>query len=154
MAGVGPGGSARADVTSWFSVRPSPLDSGGCPRGDSCAGSLGQAGEPLRRGARCGSARVYLRRRRLGKDEPTTFQEIVVRPLSGREDGRGEDGVPFEIALASGDVVRVPASFDETALARLLDVLARTRACCGASRRACGCTLRPSPSTDAKAPIA
>jgi hypothetical protein len=33
----------------------------------------------------------------------------------------------FEIVLASGDVVRVPSSFDGVALARLLDVLARSR---------------------------
>jgi transposase-like protein len=68
--------------------------------------------------------RVYLWRRRLGNAEPTTFQEIVVRPSLS-----AHDGAPFEIALASGDVVRVPASFDQAALACLLDVLARARAC-------------------------
>ena len=72
--------------------------------------------------------RIYAWRRRLGKAEPTTFQEIVVHPSMGRI-GSDEDGALFEIALVSGDVVRVPASFDEGALARLLGVLARTRAC-------------------------
>jgi transposase-like protein len=71
--------------------------------------------------------RIYLWRRRLGKAEPTTFQEIVVRSSSARAESR--DGAPFEVALASGDVVRVPASFDETALARLLGVLVRAREC-------------------------
>jgi hypothetical protein len=36
---------------------------------------------------------------------------------------------PFEVVLASGVVVRVPASFDAVALVRLLDVLAQARAC-------------------------
>lgn len=72
--------------------------------------------------------RVYLWRRRLGKAEPTTFQEIVVRPSSPMSGGK-RDATAFEVALPSGDVVRVPASFDEEALARLLDVLARVRAC-------------------------
>ena len=72
--------------------------------------------------------RVYLWRRRLGKAEPTTFQEIVVRPSSRMVDGN-RDGTPFEVALVSGLVVRVPASFDEEALARLLNVLARVAGC-------------------------
>jgi transposase-like protein len=72
--------------------------------------------------------RVYLWRRRLGKAEPTTFQQIVIRPSSDDDDNRRGDA-PFEIALASGHVVRVPASFNETGLARLLDVLARARGC-------------------------
>jgi Transposase len=72
--------------------------------------------------------RVYLWRRRLGEAEPTTFQEIVVRSSSSPADGHGH-GAPFEVALASGVVVRVPVSFDETALARLLDVLARAGGC-------------------------
>src|SRR5271163_4957311 len=62
--------------------------------------------------------RVYLWRRRLGAAEPTTFQEIVVRPPTGRL-----EVAPFEIVLASGDIVRVPPSFEAAALARLLDVL-------------------------------
>jgi transposase-like protein len=72
--------------------------------------------------------RVYLWRRRLGEAEPTTFQEIVVRPPSAHFDTVPHHA-PFEIALVSGDVVRVPPSFDAAALARLLDVLVRARSC-------------------------
>src|SRR5271165_853427 len=63
--------------------------------------------------------RVYLWRRRLGGAEPTTFQELIVRPRAIRPSPEAE-GCPFEIVLASGAVVRVPPSFDATALARLL----------------------------------
>jgi transposase-like protein len=72
--------------------------------------------------------RVYLWRRRLGKAEPTTFREIVVHASPSRADGPRGDAA-FEIALTSGIVVRVPASFDEAALARLLEVLVRVREC-------------------------
>jgi transposase-like protein len=68
--------------------------------------------------------RLYAWRRRLGGAEPTTFQEILVRPTEIRL-----DVAPFEIALASGDVVRVPPSFNAEGLARLLNVLSRPRAC-------------------------
>jgi transposase-like protein len=71
--------------------------------------------------------RVYLWRRRLGEAEPTLFQEIVVHPAAQRAPDAA--GNPFEIVLASGDVVRVPPSFDGAALARLLEVLAQVRAC-------------------------
>jgi transposase-like protein len=69
--------------------------------------------------------RVYLWRRRLGRAERTTFQELVVHSPALRH----STGSAFEIVLASGDVVRVPASFDSVALARLLEVLAQARAC-------------------------
>jgi hypothetical protein len=72
--------------------------------------------------------RVYLWRRRLGGAEPTTFQELIVRP-SARRAVSDAAGNSFEIVLASGDVVRVPACFDGAALARLLEVLAQVRAC-------------------------
>jgi transposase-like protein len=65
--------------------------------------------------------RVYAWRRRLGGAERTTFQELVVRPPL--------DAAPFEVALTSGDIVRVPPSFDAAALARLLDVMLKARAC-------------------------
>jgi transposase-like protein len=71
--------------------------------------------------------RVYLWRRRLGGAERTTFQELVVRAPAGRF-AAAESGT-FEIVLASGDVVRVPPSFDSTALGRLLEVLAQARRC-------------------------
>ena len=69
--------------------------------------------------------RVYLWRRRLGKAEPTIFQELIVRPAAVRDVA----GNSFELDLASGDMVRVPPSFDGAALARLLEVLAQVRAC-------------------------
>jgi Transposase len=62
--------------------------------------------------------RLYAWRRRLGGAEPTTFQELVVRPSSEMS-----LGPPFEIVLPSGVVVRVPTSFDSAALERLLTVL-------------------------------
>ena len=72
--------------------------------------------------------RVYLWRRRLGGGELPTFEELMVRPAAVRAipDAAGNS---FEIVLASGDVVRVPPSFDGAALARLLEVLAQVRAC-------------------------
>jgi hypothetical protein len=72
--------------------------------------------------------RVYLWRRRLGGAEPTTFQELIVRPAARRVVADTADN-GFEIVLATGDLVRVPPSFDGTALARLLEVLAQVRAC-------------------------
>jgi hypothetical protein len=70
--------------------------------------------------------RVYLWRRRLGKAEPTTFQELAVRPVPRISITDGD--ASFELVLRSGVVVRVPASFDAAALERLLEVL-RTGAC-------------------------
>jgi hypothetical protein len=70
--------------------------------------------------------RLYAWRRRLGKAEPTTFRELTVRPSPRISVVDGE--APFEIALPSRVVVRVPASFNAAALARLLEVL-QARAC-------------------------
>jgi hypothetical protein len=65
--------------------------------------------------------RVYLWRRRLGASaERTTFRELVVRPDASDR---------FEILLRSGTTVRVPASFDDDSLARLLGVLSRAGEC-------------------------
>jgi len=93
--------------------------------------ALQRSGKPVRAFAAehgLDPQRVYLWRRRLGVAEGTTFQELMVHPVQrGRE--ANADGAPFEIALASGDVVRVPPSFEATALARLLDILVRARAC-------------------------
>lgn len=77
--------------------------------------------------------RVYLWRRRLGarplgEAERTTFRELIVRPREAHPSAEGQ-GAAFEVVLASGDVVRVPPSFDATGLARLLEVLGRARAC-------------------------
>ena len=72
--------------------------------------------------------RLYQWRCRLGKAERTTFHEITVRPpVTVAERRMGSE--PFEIGLPSGAVLRVPASFDSDALARLLDVLSRARSC-------------------------
>ncbi|MBA3844476.1 MAG: hypothetical protein H0X39_17975 [Actinobacteria bacterium] len=70
--------------------------------------------------------RLYAWRRRLGGAEPTTFQELIVRPPPRLSLAAG--AAAFELALPTGLVVRVPASFDASALDRLLGVLER-RAC-------------------------
>ena len=67
--------------------------------------------------------RLYAWRRRLGGAEPTTFQELIVRPSP--RISLTESAAAFELALPSGVVVRVPASFDASALDRLLGVLER-----------------------------
>jgi len=72
--------------------------------------------------------RVYLWRRRLSGAERTTFQELIVRPPA-RRSAADTEGTPFELVLASGEVVRVPPSFDSAPLGRLLEVLAQVRAC-------------------------
>ena len=72
--------------------------------------------------------RLYQWRRRLGGAERTTFHEIVVRPPSRTLESNASHE-PFEIALPSGDMVRVPASFEASSLLRLLQVLSRTRSC-------------------------
>jgi transposase-like protein len=72
--------------------------------------------------------RVYLWRRRLGKAEPTTFQELAVRPAPVPVEDMSADA-PFEIVLASGHVLRVPSSFDTRTLARLIDVLGKAGMC-------------------------
>lgn len=72
--------------------------------------------------------RLYSWRRRLGGAEPTTFQELIVRPplpVHERDDGDAR----FEIALPSGVVLRVPPGFDAAAFERLLSVLLKARAC-------------------------
>ena len=58
--------------------------------------------------------------------EPTRFQELIVRPSAWISVVDGD--APFEVALSSGVVVRVPASFNAAALKRLLEVL-QARAC-------------------------
>jgi transposase-like protein len=70
--------------------------------------------------------RLYSWRRRLGKAEPTRFQEVIVRPAARISVTDGE--APFEVVLASGVIVRVPMSFNAAALERLLEVV-RTGAC-------------------------
>jgi hypothetical protein len=70
--------------------------------------------------------RVYAWRRRLGASaERTTFQELVVRAGATKADASDR----YEVVLASGTTVRVPASFDADTLERLLEVLSRAGAC-------------------------
>jgi hypothetical protein len=71
--------------------------------------------------------RLYVWRRRVASGDRTTFRELIVRPSA--PSARDGAGLPFEIVLASGVVVRMPPSFDATALARLLEVLTQARAC-------------------------
>lgn len=64
--------------------------------------------------------------RRVAGGDRTRFREVIARPS---EPG-ARLGASFEIVLASGDVVRVPPSFDATALERLREILVRgARAC-------------------------
>jgi hypothetical protein len=70
--------------------------------------------------------RIYMWRRRLGASaERSTFQELVVRAGATTADASDR----FEVVLASGTTIRVPASFDVDALERLLNVLSRAGAC-------------------------
>jgi transposase len=88
--------------------------------------ALEQSGKPVATFAAehgLDAQRLYAWRRRLGGAEPTTFQELIVRPSPA-----ASLGDPFEIVLPSGVVVRVPISFDAVALERLLTVL-RAGAC-------------------------
>jgi transposase-like protein len=93
--------------------------------------ALARSGKPVRVFATehgLDPQRLYLWRRRLGEAERTTFQELTIRPLT-RGSVADAESSPFEIVLASGDLVRVPRSFDGAALSRLLEVLAQVRAC-------------------------
>jgi transposase-like protein len=75
--------------------------------------------------------RLYLWRRRFASvagGDATTFQELTVPPSRASSVDRGVTAA-FEIVLASGVVVRVPASFDMVSLERLLHVLTRAHAC-------------------------
>lgn len=75
--------------------------------------------------------RLYLWRRRfaaVAEGDTTSFRELTVYP-SSRRPLISSEAVAFEIALGSGVVIRVPASFDADALARLLEVVTRVGAC-------------------------
>ena len=89
--------------------------------------ALERSGKPIRVFAEehgLDPQRLYAWRRRVARGDRTTFRELIVRPSSSVA-MRGEAGAAFEIALPSGVVVRVGASFDDAALARLLGVVAR-----------------------------
>jgi hypothetical protein len=66
-------------------------------------------------GIREGTLRVWQQRERAAK-RSARFVEVVER---------GETAAPFEVELASGRRLRVPAGFDEAALLRLLAALER-----------------------------
>src|SRR6266436_3843977 len=91
--------------------------------------ALDRSGQPVSVFAaehRLDAQRVYVWRRRLGRIGSagagrSTFRELVVRAAAPPSIVSAV-GVGFEIVLASGAVVRVPASFDSDALARLLEV--------------------------------
>lgn len=92
--------------------------------------ALERSGKPLRTFAEehgLDPQRLYFWRRRVAVGDRTTFQEVIVRPSPIPSEIAEE--APFEIVLGSGAVVRVPPSFDATALTRLLDVLAQARGC-------------------------
>jgi transposase-like protein len=92
--------------------------------------ALEQSGQSVRvfaEGHGLDPQRLYVWRRRLGKAEPTTFRELIVRP--SLPVAAEECGARFELVLPSGVVLRVPSRFDVSALERLLAVLAEARAC-------------------------
>ncbi|MDP9036549.1 MAG: hypothetical protein M3O50_17240 [Myxococcota bacterium] len=70
--------------------------------------------------------RIYPLATAARRSEHTTFRELIVRTDARHGDAKV---TAFEIALASGAVVRVPQSFNGAALAGLLEVLAQVRAC-------------------------
>lgn len=93
--------------------------------------ALARSGKPLRVFAEehgLDPQRVYQWRRRVAGGDSTTFRELIVGRSSASSARDGNES-PFEIVLASGVVIRVPASFDAASLARLLDVLVQARAC-------------------------
>lgn len=63
--------------------------------------------------------RLYDWRRRLQREEapPTSFVEVVARPAAIPET------CVFEVVVANGAVVRVPSSFDDAGLRRLLAIV-------------------------------
>ena len=76
--------------------------------------------------------RLWRWRRRLAAPGVTAFEEIVRRDVAPTLDGGAtspSERERFEIVLGSGRVVRVPASFDATALRHLLTIVDEGRAC-------------------------
>ena len=71
-------------------------------------------------------------RRQLGTTTATAFEEIVRHDAAPGLDGEvlpPPERERFEIVLTSGRVVRVPASFDGTALRQLLIIVDEARPC-------------------------
>jgi len=77
--------------------------------------------------------RLWRWRRQLGMPSATAFEEIVRRDAVSILEGQATapasaSAERFEIVLVSGRVVRVPASFDATALRHLLAIVDEGRA--------------------------
>lgn len=71
-------------------------------------------------------------RRRLGAAVAPAFEEVPLQEVGAAITGDARAGAQherFEIVLASGRVVRVPESFDVSALRRLLVVVDEVSAC-------------------------
>jgi len=78
--------------------------------------------------------RLWRWRRQIGTSAPAAFEEIVGHDAASMLRGEAKAGAPVgaersEIVLASGRVVRVPPSFDATALRQLLAIVDEVRAC-------------------------
>ena len=88
---------------------------------------LEASGQPLAQFARergIASWRLYEERRKArrgGSGRSRRRGRAKFTPVSVTEDGRAE---PLELVLSAGHRVRIPAGFDETALRRLMGVLA------------------------------
>jgi transposase-like protein len=74
--------------------------------------------------------RLYLWRRRLGKAEAITFQELVVRPEERTALRVGDEaGERVEVVLPCGVVLRVAETIDAKVLRRLVGALSDTSPC-------------------------
>jgi hypothetical protein len=72
----------------------------------------------LREGLNSHTAWRWKKRLRGTTPAATSFASVVVEHASGR-------GAPFELVTATGLSLRIPADFDEAALARLVALLGR-----------------------------
>ena len=76
--------------------------------------------------------RLWRWRRQFGAPTVTKFEEIVLRDPASDLDRAAPPALErerFEIVLTSGRLVRVPASFDATALRHLLTIVDEVRPC-------------------------
>jgi transposase-like protein len=76
--------------------------------------------------------RLWRWRRKLGTPTAPAFEEIVRHDAASGLDGEAlapAERERFEVVLTSGRVVRVPASFDATALRQLLTIVDEVRPC-------------------------
>ena len=76
--------------------------------------------------------RLWRWRRELGASAAPAFEEIVRHDTASGPEGEATAAAKrerFEIVLGSGRVVRVPASFDPSALRQLLAIVDEVRPC-------------------------